>query len=158
MKYALCGFVALLFVSCESADPLTVGNDNDFEKHYTSVYYFDAKLQEDQYTVWENDSTIDLNRIGDRTKLKQSEVDELLAIMKDTSCFEKEGECGTYFDNAGFLFYKKDKIIKVITVGCSYSYFSNSPESWPSDGGAINESCDEKRYNPLLKRIWQRMN
>jgi len=157
MKYIFFVFVVLLFVSCESSDPMRVNNDDQFEKHYTSAYYFDANLKEDQYSVWENDSMLDLNKIGDKVKLKESEVDELISIMKDTSCFKTEGECGTYFDNGGFLFYKGDRIIKVITVGCSYSYFSNSLEDWPSNGGGIKEPCDSKRYNPLLEGIWKRL-
>src|SRR6218665_94346 len=150
MKYFLYSFFLMLIVSCQETDLVIVGHDNQFEKHYTSVYYFDANLKEDEYSIWESDSSIDLNKLKNKTKLEKSEIDALLGIMKDSECFQTEGECGTYSDNAGFLFYKNKKIIKVITVGCSYSYFSNSPEGWPSDAGSIKEPCDAKRYNPLL--------
>ncbi len=157
MKVSLFVFIILLQVGCTSKKVVRYFNQSNFDTEYTRVLYADLNLDKEQYSYLENDSIIDLNQLSNKVELSKLEIKEFLSVIKDTTCFNKEGECGTYRDEACFIFYKKNKIIKIITVGCSYSYFSNCPDNFPCSFGSVKEPCDSKRYNKLLKSIWGRV-
>ena len=113
-------------------------------------------MPEEQY-AFVNDGAVDLDQTFWKIKMKPAEVSELVNIMRDSTCFRVEGECGTYRDEMAFVFMKGEDVIKVIGIGCSQSYFSGSPEKWPSNKGSIQDPCDATRYNVLLEQLWKRI-
>lgn len=153
---ALLGLV--VFSACSGNENVKIYHSVNFDKEYTDVYYYDITLPEEQYDIFEKgDDFIDFSLLSNKTKLRADESQKLLELLKDSTCFKKNVDCTTYRDQACFIFYKREKIMKVISVGCSYSVFSMTPSNWPSNGGPINSECDSIKYTPLLDGIWKRI-
>lgn len=155
MKLIQYCIIFLFLFSC--TNKFKIGDDEKFITNYDTVYYADINLNQNEYFLISDDFYIDLNKLSNFIKLSRKESNELTSILIDSTCFEKEGECGTYYDNACFIFKRKRKIIKIITFGCSYSYFSNCPNNLPCSNGSIKNPCDKTRYNKLLNNIWSRI-
>lgn len=144
--------------ACAGNKNVKIYHSDNFYKEYTDVFYYDITLPEEQYDIFEeSDEFIDFSLLSNKMKLRADESQKLLEMLRDTTCFKKNVDCTTYRDQACFIFYKGEKIINVISIGCGYSVFSMTPSAWPSNNGPINNECDSIKYTPLLNAIWKRI-
>jgi hypothetical protein len=63
---------------------------------------------------------------------------QLYQLINDATNFS-EGDCGTFYLNAGILVFDKDKICGTINIGCGYNQWNFSSENLNAKYGAFNE-------------------
>lgn len=71
-------------------------------------------------------------------ELTNTEEYFLLHLLTDSNSFE-QGDCGTFWLEGGFVFYKNEQLAGYIDLGCGYSQWLFHPENKLTRTGNLNE-------------------
>lgn len=80
--------------------------------------------------------------------LNRSEITELKGIITTRNSFD-EGECGTFYINAGFVIHINHTIKGLIKIGCAYGQWIFIPENNYSNDNILSE----KGFNQMTKLL-----
>lgn len=110
-------------------------------------FNFDQFPMDDTYKI----SIIDSFKIGKGLFLNNSESKKLMELITDSSNFN-EGQCGTFYINAGFVILKNDTIIGTIEIGCGFGQWRFNPKNKYSNDNLLSDKGFES-MSKLLDEI-----
>jgi len=152
IRFLKISALVLVLFSCTTKERINISNN--FINEARSITFVKSNLttKDKESDLIEGDTLFLFTPTSKSIVLSKEEANQVLKIIKNSSCFEYLGydKCGTSVDYGYFLIYNdSEELIEVIGIDCRGNSFYSVSDYLDSTGGTIKGVCKSEMIKLL---------